>query len=147
MTISQDSTKDMTVSSQKKMREERDTTNSTTKNIKDIAIKSKKRLIGGLMFVQQIRATLHKDWIKPRKRKLRFEISDKAAAFKSNILRRKTFDTEVFRGKDTVISPGYESLDIKELNKLLGNHDNYFKLESIIDEGLRYPIHNYYGYT
>ena len=62
-------------------------------------------------------------------------------------MRRKTFDTEVFRGKDTVISPGYESLDIKQLNKLLGNNDNYFKLESIIDEGLRYPVHNYYGYT
>ena len=74
-------------------------------------------------------------------------MSDKAAAFKSNILRRNKFDTEVFREKDTVISPSYEFLDIKQLNKLLGNHDNYFKLESIIDEGLRYSIHNYYGYT
>ena len=55
-------------------------------------------------------------------------MSDKAAAFKSNIVRRNKFDTEIFRETDTVISPGYDFLDIKQLNKLLGNNDNYFKL-------------------
>ena len=49
------------------------------------------------MFVQKIRATLHKDGFKPRKSKFRFEMSDKAAAFNSKILRRKKFDTDVFR--------------------------------------------------
>ena len=34
-------------------------------------------------------------------------MSDKAAAFNSKISRRNKFDTEVFREKYTVISPGY----------------------------------------
>ena len=60
------------------------------------------------MFVQLLRSPLYKDVLKPRNRKLRFKISEKAAAFNSNKLRRKKFDTEVFRGKYTVVYPGYE---------------------------------------
>ena len=60
------------------------------------------------MFVQLLRSPLYKDVLKPRNRKLRFKMSEKAAAFNSNKLRRKKFDTEVFRGKYTVVYPGYE---------------------------------------
>ena len=63
----QDSTKDMTVSnSQTNKRKGRYMTNSTAKNIKEIAINSTKRLIYESMFVQLLRATLHKDVLKPR---------------------------------------------------------------------------------
>ena len=50
-------------------------------------------------FVQQIRATLHKDVSIPRKNKFRFEMSDNAAVFNSKILRRKKFNTDVFKKK------------------------------------------------
>ena len=88
------------------------------------------------MFVQQIRDTLHKDGFKPRKSKFRFEISDKAADFNSKILRRKKFYTYEFREKDTVIYPGYEFQYSKQLDILPGKHENWWKLKSIIDEGV-----------
>ena len=51
-------------------------------------------------------------------------MSDKAGAFNSKTLIIKKFDTEVFREKDAVISPGYDSIDIKQLEKLLGKNEN-----------------------
>ena len=41
-------------------------------------------------------------------------MSDKAAAFNSKILIRKKFDTDIFRGKYTVISPGYAFRDSEQ---------------------------------
>ena len=46
--------------------------------------------------------------LKPRKSKFRFKMSDKEAVLNSKILRKNKFDTDVFRGIYTVISPGYE---------------------------------------
>ena len=34
----------------------------------------------------------------------------------------------------------------KKIDKLIGNHKNWCKLKSMIDEGVRYPIQNYDGY-
>ena len=51
-------------------------------------------------------------------------MSDKEAAFKYNRSRKKKFDTKFFREKDTVVSHGYEFLDSKRLEKLIGKHEN-----------------------
>ena len=49
--------------------------------------------------------------------------------------------------KDTVISPGCEFRYRKHLERLLGKTYNWLNLKSMIDEGLRYTIHNSGVYT
>lgn len=73
---------------------------------------------------------------------IKFELSEKAAAFNSKLLHAVNFDTErlISSQGDTILTPGSEFRDVSFLDSLLSKFHRWPKLKLIIQQGASYPL-------